>query len=72
MAERYFTVSELAELWRCSDKFVYNRLRSGELEGILLSTSAGWRVSEEARKNFELRLSNRVETSRKTKPAYIS
>lgn len=55
MAERwpttFYSAHELAELWRCSDAYVYRQLRSGALRGF--KAGGGWRVSEESRLMFE-------------------
>lgn len=40
---KYLTVSETAELLRCSDRFVLDELRRKNLRGS--KTGAGWRIN---------------------------
>lgn len=47
----YFTVAELAELWRCSSDMVYSLLKSGKLRGFKLGKD--WRITDEARVEYE-------------------
>lgn len=47
----FYSVPELAALWRCSEAYVYRQLRAGALRGF--KAGVGWRVSEEARQTFE-------------------
>ena len=56
---RYWTVDDLKELWSCSDRTVYEYLRSGELKGIKVGRS--WIVSDMARISFENRLAEMAE-----------
>lgn len=46
--QTYWTVPEVAERLGVSDETVRRWLRSGQLEGALLSRKAGWRVRPEA------------------------
>lgn len=34
MTQQYYTISEVAEILRCSEKTVYNRVKSGKLRSI--------------------------------------
>ena len=46
-----YTVDELAAVWKCSSRFVYDLLRQGRLAGFRIGSS--WRVSEESRLAYE-------------------
>lgn len=46
-----YTIKELAETWRCSTDVIYDLLRSGKLHGF--KVGGGWRISDEARREFE-------------------
>lgn len=54
MSAAYYTIPELAELWKCSPNLIYTYLRTGKLAGFKLGVS--WRVSDEARLECEARL----------------
>jgi excisionase family DNA binding protein len=47
----YYTIQELAELWRCSPDVIYDMLRTGKLHGFKLGRE--WRVSDESRRAYE-------------------
>lgn len=57
---RYWTVDDLKELWNCSDRTVYEYLRSGELKGMKVGRS--WIVSDTARLCFENHLADMADT----------
>jgi excisionase family DNA binding protein len=44
--ERWFTVSEVADILKVHEETVRQWLRAGRLEGVSLSRRAGWRVAE--------------------------
>ena len=46
-----YTIKELAEIWRCSTDVIYDLLRSGKLRGF--KVGGGWRISEDARREYE-------------------
>ena len=48
---KYYTIKELAALWRCSTDVIYDLLRSGKLHGFKIG--GGWRISDEARREYE-------------------
>jgi hypothetical protein len=58
----WFTVSEIADRYRCGPEKVLGWLRSGELSGVNIAARVGgkkprWRISAEALANFERRRS---------------
>lgn len=53
---RYYTPRTLAQTWDCSPDVVYDLLRTGKLKGFRVGRH--WRVSDEARLEYEQRKSD--------------
>lgn len=53
---RYYTPRTLAQTWDCSPDVVYDLLRTGKLKGFRVGRR--WRVSDEARLEYEQRKSD--------------
>lgn len=47
----YYTIKELAELWRCSTDVIYDLVRTGKLPAFRVGRE--WRISDEARRQYE-------------------
>jgi putative molybdopterin biosynthesis protein len=47
----YYTIKELAELWRCSTDVIYDLVRNGKLPAFRVGRE--WRISDEARRQYE-------------------
>ncbi|WP_423202433.1 helix-turn-helix domain-containing protein [Intestinimonas timonensis] len=53
---RYYTPRTLSQTWDCSPDVVYDLLRTGKLKGFRVGRH--WRVSDEARLEYEQRKSD--------------
>jgi len=60
-ADRYLTVKQVAELLQVEEKFIYRRLRTGEIKGTRLSRE--WRIRESDLAEYLERNSNQRHAS---------
>lgn len=68
---KVYTVTELAEIWKCSTDIIYDLLTQNKLEGFKLGRT--WRISDTARLAYEQRGADqpKVNKGRKRPVQYI-